>query len=161
MPDHPNTTESGDSFDMREHAIEEAKRIKADISGGSEQLRIQRAVLDRERELAGFTTERQHTRQEISSAEGAASDVERTLSRLQELPHDRAVFERLPDGTLAGVPAAERDAFADRLNDRREQAQSRAERLHDRVESIERGITINRLAIEWLEDDLDRLEGGE
>lgn len=147
----PSTESQRD--DLREHARKEAKRIKNDVDGDTEALRARRAILDRERELSGFEVESQQAQGQIAEAQQEAERIRATMRRLGEHP-ERAVMERLPDGTLMAVPDDARDEFVSRLNTRLSDAQSRVEQQRERAESIQRGLVVNRLAIEWLEDDL-------
>ena len=157
MSDRETTDESGGEPNreaLRDHAREEAKRIKADVQGDTEALRTQRAILDRERELSGFEVEYQQAQQQISEAQSEIERIRETMRRLGESP-EREVMERLPDGTLMAVPDGARDAFVSRLNTKLSEAQSRLKQQRERADSIQRGLMTNKLAIEWLEDNLE------
>lgn len=161
----PQSTDSAqdlgvDPDELREHAIAEARRIREDVPGNTSLLRTQRAILDRERQLTSFATERHHTEQSIHEAKSDVKDTRETLARLRDLGGDPTVFERLPDGTLVSVPVEGREAFENRLEDRLVAAKSRLESQKERLDAVKRGAAINREAIDWLEDELDRLAEG-
>jgi predicted nucleic acid-binding Zn-ribbon protein len=149
--------ESIDREALRDHAIDEAKRVRDDIPGNDERFRTQRAILDRERELTGFSVERQHTEQAIDEAESTIEDHRETLSRLRDLDDSQTLFERLPNGTLVAVPSEDREEFEFRLETQLGKAQSTVDAQQDRLEAIKRGVAINEMAIEWLEDELGQL----
>ena len=153
MTDNTDPESGIDREALRDHAIDEAKRVRDDVPGDTERLRTQRAILDRERELNGFEVERRQARQQITDAEADAERIRGTMRRLGEHPA-REVFEKLPDGTLLRIPEDAREEFVSRLNTQLSEALSRIETQQDRAESIQRGLVTNKLAIEWLEGQL-------
>lgn len=150
-----NETATDETPNLEAEGKQAAKQLLQSVEGDTELSRAESALarkreaLERQRRrLAAAKRRRRRTSDRIES-------LQYTASRLDAAADDRLVLQRLEGGVSIAVPDDERDGVESDLRERKRRLEQQLLGIEDRIETVERTVRTDRIAVEHLQNHRD------
>lgn len=151
----PEPADSQATPDFQSKGKAEAKRLLRAVEGDTEAERTEAALAKKRETLEQSIRQLRQIEQRRQQAQNRAESLDYTAERLAETDDDQLVVQELAGGVSVGVPADEREAVREEVCEREQTLRQRADELADQLDSLERRVRIDRIALDHLQNHED------